>query len=179
MGFASSSLMKRLFFALWPDEATRQQCVKIGNAVLTEKAQPVQAPNIHVTLLFLGNIDSDKEEGIKQELATIPVPRLTLRFDNLSFWKKPGILCLTATDPSPEIETLVEVLSRLSRKLDIPIDERPFNPHVTLVKKVKTQTPLEFDPIIWHSSSICLVESCRFSNGIEYRIVQKWGANKT
>ena len=166
--------MKRLFFALWPDESIRQQCVRIGNAVVTEKARPVQAANIHVTLLFLGNTAPDKEEGFKQALATIPVPTLTLCFDNLSFWKKPGISCLTTTDPNPEIGMFVEILSRLARKLDIPIDDRPFKPHVTLVKKAKTQTSLEFDPIIWHSNSFCLVESCRFSNGIEYRIVEKW-----
>ncbi|ESS66802.1 2'-5' RNA ligase [Methyloglobulus morosus KoM1] len=170
--------MKRLFFAIWPDECTRQQCVKIANAVVPEQAHSVQAANIHVTLLFLGNIDPDKEERFKQALAAVQAPRMTLCFDKLSFWKKPGILCLTTTNPSPEIESFVEVLSKLARGLGIPIDERPFKPHVTLAKKVKNQVSLGFDPIIWHSSSFSLVESCQVSSGIVYRTVGEWKANK-
>jgi RNA 2',3'-cyclic 3'-phosphodiesterase len=176
-GFSKTLLMKRLFFALWSDETIRQQCVKIGNAVLAEKAQPVQTANIHVTLLFLGNIDSDKEQYVKEALATVPVPKITLCFDKLSFWKKPSVLCLTSTNPNPELEGLVETLSKVARKLDIPLDERPFKPHVTLVKKATKLTPLSFKPIIWQSNSFCLVESCRIPSGIEYRIVEKWGAN--
>lgn len=168
--------MKRLFFALWPDENTRQQCPKIGNAVVSEQALPARAANIHVTLLFLGNIDSDKEESFKQALLNSPVPKMTLCFDKLSFWKKPSILCLSTTDPSPEVEFFVEALSNLARKLGVTIDERPFKPHVTLVKKASYLTPLEFDPIIWRSSSLCLVESCQVPKGIEYRIVERWEA---
>jgi RNA 2',3'-cyclic 3'-phosphodiesterase len=170
--------MKRLFFALWPDEYTWQQCVNISNALVSPQSQPIQPANIHVTLLFLGNIDSDKEERLKQALATIQVPKITLQFDSLSFWAKPRILCLTAKESSPEIETIVETLSRMARDLSIPIDDRQFKPHVTLVKKAKTQIPLEFKPIVWQAHYFCLVESCLFSNGIEYRIVEKWGGIK-
>jgi RNA 2',3'-cyclic 3'-phosphodiesterase len=169
--------MKRLFFALWPDETTRQQCVNVGKAVLTEHAYPVKPANIHVTLLFLGNIDPDKEERFKQALATVQVPRMTLCFDKLSFWKKPGILCLTTTELNPGIEKFVETISRVAKGLDIPANERAFKPHVTLVKKATKLTPLEFDPINWHSSSFYLVEPVRGSYGIEYRIIEEWGGD--
>lgn len=169
--------MKRLFFALWPEGIIRQQCVDIGKAILTEHARLVRPANIHVTLLFLGNIDPDKEERFKQALATVHVPRMTLCFDRLSFWKKSGILCLTTPNTCPEVETLAGMLSRLAGELGIKTDERPFKPHVTLAKKATKLTPLEFDPINWHSSSFCLVESVSCSNGIEYRIVEEWGGN--
>lgn len=168
--------MKRLFFALWPDDITRQQCVKITKGINKEKARPVNPANLHVTLLFLGNIAADKEISFRLEAATIPIPKTTLRFDQLNFWKKPGVLCLTATDSSPELMALVDNLSIVARKLDIPIDERPFKPHVTLVKKAKELTTLEFEPVIWHSKSFCLVESCSLINGVEYRIIEQWVA---
>lgn len=170
--------MKRLFFALWPDEITRQQCVKIKNELCIENVYAVPADNIHITLLFLGNIDSDKESMIKRDSASINIPNIRLRFNDLSFWKKSGILCLTATVPCPELEKLVEDLSKLAIKLDIPTDERPFTPHITLVKKALRQQNLEFDPVIWHSNAFCLVESCQVSSGVEYRIVQKWEAKE-
>jgi RNA 2',3'-cyclic 3'-phosphodiesterase len=167
--------MKRLFFALWPDETTRRQCVDIGKVILTEYAQPVRPANIHVTLLFLGNIDTDKEERFIQMLAMVPVQNMAVCFDRLSFWKKPGILCLTTPNTYPEVENLVGMLSRLAGELGIHTDERPFKPHVTLAKKATKLMPLEFAPINWYSSSFCLVESVNCPNGIEYRIVEEWG----
>lgn len=168
--------MKRLFFALWPDDIIRNQCVKISHAIRLESARSVEPANLHATLLFLGNIDSDKELTFRQEAAAIPVPKITIQFDQLSFWQKPGILCLTAAKFSPELVMLVDNLSTIARKLDHPIDARPFKPHVTLVKKVKKLITLEFEPIIWHSEAFCLVESCSLTNGVEYRIIEQWKA---
>lgn len=167
--------MKRLFFALWPEDIIRQRCVDIGKAILMEPARLVRPANIHVTLLFLGNIDTDKEERFKKALATVQVPGMSLCFDKLSFWNKPGILCLTTPNAYPGVESLVGMLSRLAGELGIQTDERPFKPHVTLVKKATKLMPLEFAPIHWHSSSFCLVESVNCPNGIEYRIVEEWG----
>jgi RNA 2',3'-cyclic 3'-phosphodiesterase len=169
--------MKRLFFALCPDDITRQQCAKITQAINNGEARPVNPANLHVTLLFLGNIGTDKEIVLRQEMATILVPKITLHFKQLNFWKKPGVLCLTATDSSPELMALVDNLAIIARKLDIPIDERPFKPHVTLLKKAKELITLEFEPVIWCSRSFCLVESCSLTNGVEYRIIEQWGDN--
>ncbi|MBK8816778.1 MAG: RNA 2',3'-cyclic phosphodiesterase [Methylococcaceae bacterium] len=165
--------MKRLFFALWPNENAREQCIHVLNSVSLKQARPVQAANIHVTLLFLGNLDLAKEESLRRELMNVSVPSITLLFNRLSFWEKSGVICLTATDSCPEIESVVENLEKLARKSTIQVDRRPFKPHVTLVKNVKTQIELKFEPIIWHSDSFCLVESCRFNDSIEYRIVEK------
>lgn len=168
--------IKRLFFALWPDDTTRQQCVKIMLAINNGKTRPVDPANLHLTLLFLGSVVSDKEAAFREGAAIISAPKITLRFDHLNFWKKPGVLCLTTADSSPELMALVDNLAIVAGKLDIPIDERPFKPHVTLAKKAKEPMTLEFEPIIWRSESFCLVESCPLSNGVEYRIIGQWVA---
>ncbi len=170
--------MKRLFLALWPDDKSRQQCAKIATAIQTEKVSPVKPSNIHITLIFLGNLDLEKETHLKQALVDIHVPRITLTFDRLSFWKKPGIICLTTTGLSVGLATLVEDLSMPVKKLEILIDERPYNPHITLIKKAKKLKVLEFPPIIWHSESFCLVESCSTPNGVEYRVIGEWPTNR-
>lgn len=166
--------MKRLFFALWPDDNTRLQCLNIREAIDSGKIKPVHAANLHVTLVFLGNVAADKEIALRQAVANIFVPEITLRFNKLSFWKKPGILCLTATGLCPELISLVDHLSTLARKLDIKIDERAYQPHVTLAKKVKEPDILEFEPITWRSNAFCLVESCTLLSGVQYRIVEQW-----
>jgi RNA 2',3'-cyclic 3'-phosphodiesterase len=168
--------IKRLFFALWPDDNTRQQCTNITTAIQNANTSPVTAANLHVTLVFLGQVTSDQEIILKQQAATIPVPEIILCFNQLSFWKKPKVLCLTATECSPESMMLVEPLSNLAKNLNIPIDEHPYQPHVTLIKKVKAPTTLDFEPITWHSNAFCLVESCSLPTGIEYRVIETWHA---
>ena len=58
-------MQRRLFVALWPDEETRQRCATISNALAIGQAQPVPAANIHVTLLFLGNLAAETEAAFK------------------------------------------------------------------------------------------------------------------
>jgi RNA 2',3'-cyclic 3'-phosphodiesterase len=145
-------------------------------AISKGNTKSVYPANLHVTLLFLGNIDSHKETAFRQEAATIPAPKITLQFDQLTFWKKPSILCLTTPECSKELMALVDNLAIVARKLDIPIDERPFKPHVTLAKKAKELTRLEFKPISWRSKSFCLVQSCSLIHGVEYRIIEQWEA---
>src|SRR5579883_616458 len=48
---------RRLFFALWPDEAMREAMVQaIREPVRASGGRPVHAGNLHVTLAFLGAV---------------------------------------------------------------------------------------------------------------------------
>ncbi|WP_347988132.1 hypothetical protein [Methylomonas sp. AM2-LC] len=50
--------MKRLFFALWPETAVREQCVAVYKKLPNSMGKPVLASNLHCTLLFLGNVSA-------------------------------------------------------------------------------------------------------------------------
>ncbi len=165
--------MKRMFFALWPDAAIRQQCSEVieripGNCV------PVALKNIHATLLFLGRINQEQEAAITSAAATLPIPSLLLCFDRLSFWKKPGILCLTSRDFDQEVTTLSEQLAAIAKQYAVAVDERPFKPHITLARKVKQAEAVEIEPIVWQTQAFCLVESCSTVTGVEYRVLKSW-----
>lgn len=150
----------------------RRRCSALAERLAS--GQRVRTDNLHVTLVFLGNIDAVQEIRLRSALPAIAVPAISLRFDKVSYWANPRILCLTADETGPELLALVENLSVLARNLDIPCDDRPYRPHVTLVKKAKAGIELAFDPIIWPSRSFCLVESCRTEQGVDYRIVEEW-----
>ena len=165
--------MKKLFFALWPDAAIRQQCGYVI-AKISGNCAPVALKNIHATLLFLGQINQEQETAIIAAATSIPMSSLSLCFDQLSFWKKPGIQCLTCRDFDQEVVILSEQLAAIAKHYAVAVDDRPFKPHITLARKAKQTEVIEFEPIIWQTQAFCLVESCSLSGGVEYRLLKRW-----
>lgn len=166
--------MKRLFFALWPDDVTRKQCVDLIRALTCSNGKPVPSGNLHVTLAFLGNVDAETESSMTEAAATIELSKMSITFDRIEFWRKPGILCLSSRNPDPAVTALAMNLNTRAVQCGIPVDERPFAPHVTLLRKAKRPVPLEFEPLIWTADSFCLVESCGLPEGVEYRVIKRW-----
>ncbi len=165
---------QRLFFALWPDEHIRQQCA----AILTQlpaKVGTVQAvQNIHVTLVFLGNVSASTSLRLQLAVSTLRIPEISLCFDQLSYWPQSGILCLTARQKNHELRELVQQLNALTSDVGIASDSRPYQPHITLLRQARQAVNLHIEPIIWRAQSIALVESCRLPQGVEYRLRRTW-----
>lgn len=166
--------MKRLFFALWPDDTTRRRCRELGKQLDGQGLRPVAAKNLHVTLLFLGGIDAEREAAVTAAAGELVVPdSMSMSFDRVSFWKKPAIYCLTGRSFDPALVELVDLLAAIAARYGIQVDERPFKPHVTLARKAGARVDIVFEPIIWRADAFCLVES---KEGSEYQVIQRWSA---
>lgn len=170
--------MKRLFFALWPDEETRQRCRQIMRAVRSA-GKPVSAMNLHITLVFLGSVDDAKQAAMTQAAANIVVPPMTLAFNRLDYWKRPKVVCLSTEQLDPAVSSLVEQLTLAAVQNGIEVDQRPYKPHVTLLRKAKSPTEIAFEPILWQAGEFCLVESCSTAAGVEYRVIERWACANT
>jgi len=166
--------MKRLFFALWPDTKTRKQVAKFQQSIHAQSLKKVKADNLHVTLLFLGNINNKTETALKQSVENIKVSPFPLQFEQLSFWKKPRILCLTTQQYDTQLSILVKTLKQASEQCAIKTEERPYKPHITLARKAHTRIALDVPLIELHTQSFCLVESCSTPNGVSYQVLQEW-----
>lgn len=164
----------RLFFALWPDDQTRLELVRLSRAIEIKGFRPVQPQNVHVTLVFLGNVDAASELLIKQNVAGISSEPFILTFDQLSYWKKPRILCLSCSQSVDEVEKLVATLNIEVESCGLQTDTRPYKPHITMARHAKYLPDIKFEPIIWRSESFCLVESCSEPGGVYYTVKQQW-----
>lgn len=164
----------RLFFALWPDDQTRLELIRLSHAIDTNGFKPVQPQNVHVTLVFLGNVDADSELLIRNSVASISSEPFALTFDGLSFWRKPGILCLTCSQLSREVEILVNELTRQVTNCGLQTDTRPYKPHITIARHARYLPDINFEPIVWRAESFCLVESCSVPGGVCYKVRQQW-----
>lgn len=166
--------MSKLFFALWPDDQTRQELVQLSQSIRVAGLKPVQPQNLHVTLVFLGSVDSTTELLIKQSVDGISSEPFVLTFDQLSYWSRPKVLCLTCRQPAQGCVTLAAALDTAVANCGIQTDKRPYLPHITLARHVRHLPDINIKPIVWRAESFCLVESCSEPDGVQYKVIQQW-----
>jgi 2'-5' RNA ligase len=170
--------LKRLFFALWPDSETRARCAAIS-AQLKPFGRPVHPDNMHVTLVFLGSVDEAAETKLIDAASAVKFAKISIRFDTLDYWRRPRIICLCGKPEDLAVALLVEQLNSLAAALAIPTDDRPYQAHITLLRKANKLPPLAFEPIIWQSDAFCLAESCSTPEGVVYRVLKTWRIPQT
>jgi 2'-5' RNA ligase len=173
-----NNTLKRLFFALWPDPETRARCAAVSAALKTA-GHPVPPDNLHVTLVFIGSVDEALEEKLIEAAETVNFAKISIRFDVLDYWHRPGIICLTGKPEDSAAASLVDALNQIAAALAIRTDDRPYQAHVTLLRKAKKLPPLAFEPIVWQADAFCLVESCSMPAGVVYRELKTWRALQT
>lgn len=93
----------------------------------------------HLTLQFLGGVDSDSLEQAKEitrRVASETLP-FTLRFQSIDHFGRsdqPRVLTITP-DPSEDLRRFADQLRRELNEAIPKLDRKPFVPHVTLAKK--------------------------------------------
>ena len=101
------------------------------------RARWVRPENLHVTLKFIGHIDSGKLDAIRAVLAEIRSGNpIDLRFRGLGFFpneKRPRVFW-AGIEASPNLTSVVEELEARLEKLGIPRETREFAPHLTLAR---------------------------------------------
>ncbi|MGR8935380.1 MAG: RNA 2',3'-cyclic phosphodiesterase [Gammaproteobacteria bacterium] len=166
--------MRRLFLALWPDAATRKHLQRISADLPISLRQRVSVENLHVTLVFLGGVEDELLPAITQPMAAIQAAPFSLRFDQLSYWRKPRILCLTCSRIDATVLKLVADISAPLAALHLDIDTRPYNPHITLARHVTAKPETAFEPLLWRAEGFALVESVSTRSGVVYQPLHMW-----
>jgi RNA 2',3'-cyclic 3'-phosphodiesterase len=164
----------RLFFALWPDDQARLELARLCRTIEAKGFRPVQPQNLHVTLVFLGCVDAASELLIRRSVTNISAKPFILRFDQLSFWSNPRVLCLTCSQVAEEAELLAAGLNREVASCGLQPETRPYIPHITLARHAGNLPDINFEPIVWRAGSFCLVESCSEAGGVYYQVRQQW-----
>ena len=168
--------MKRLFFALWPDETTRQKIIQFDSLLTDSRLKKVRSKNLHATLVFLGTIESEQEENIVKAVNELSASAIDIQFDQLTLWQqKRGILSLTSSFQPAALLNLVEQLKNIVLAQGVEIEKRPYTAHITLARNLKKRPELDVaPPIQWLSDSFVLVHSVSTERGVDYQVINTW-----
>ena len=164
---------RRLFFALWPDDATRQAVVRATRrAVRACGGKPTPKANIHVTLAFLGPVTADDLARI-EAIEPPPCAPFELVLDRLGFWERARVLWLGPKHVPTVLSALERELWDRLVALGFERERKPYAPHVTLARKARG-VDAEFDSVVWPVDGIALVESKTGPRNSRYTVLKSW-----
>jgi 2'-5' RNA ligase len=158
----------RLFFALWPYASER--------AALSAWQQPLldlcggrvmRNDTLHATLVFLGEVAERRLEALRLAAQETNWRGFELKLTAAHYWGHNHIAYAAPDATPPQLTELVHELESRLRKHRFHFENRPYKPHVTLLRNaVWSDAKLPSMPAVsWKFNDFVLVQSLRDEQG--------------
>ena len=179
---------RRMFFALLPDARLQQALHRIGQAMQSAfGGRVVAAGNIHLTLAFLGSVPIARADELRDVGASVKTSSFSLELNAIGCWRRSAVGWIAPGGPPQPLDDLARELRQGLAKSQFHVDDKPFAPHVTLLRKAKCkprpeqQGPASSDmstdrqlPVVWNVDHFVLMRSDTMQSGPEYTRVGAW-----
>lgn len=167
----------RLFFALWPSAA---ECTALAawQPALQHicGGRAMRAEGLHATLVFLGEVESDRLEALQLAAQEVGAPAFSLLLDAAHYWGHNHIVFAAPTHVPPALLQLVSSLEQSLQRHHFKFDARSFKPHITLLRKAQwSDSPLpEMPSVAWQVRDFALVQSVGDEQGVRYEVLARF-----
>jgi 2'-5' RNA ligase len=182
LGGIASTEMHRLFFALMPDAATREQLAAVAAGLKTARpglrARWLQPDRYHATLHFLGNHAALRPSLVDAAMAAadkVSLARFAWTPDSAASFRGREPPCvLQAAEISAPLQQLWQMLGKtLALAGQGAHLERGFTPHVTLAYSHGVMLEaVEVEPVMWPVAEFALVHHVVGQGA--YQILGRW-----
>ena len=175
----------RAFLAIELPASIKQEIQSFQN-VLRENTHGiswVKSSNLHITLKFLGDIDSGQQQAISAILPDICLKSapFSIRIEKTGFFpnaNRPRILWVGCSDSEHQLEHIFTSIDRALTDIGFTHENRPFSPHLTIgrVKQphsmgtivTKMQKSTDFSAGQFQASAVKLIKSQLHPGGARY-----------
>lgn len=167
---------KKLFLALWPGKDEQERFYALASQHRpTENCRLMAVHKLHLTLCFLGSVDTETERCVRKVADTIAWHPFEIEFDQLGWFAQPRVMWIGCSEIPAQLLTLVANLQTGFAQCGFEPERRNFQPHITVARKV-TQSPKakEIEPTTCYFDNFSLVESKMDQHGIEYIRLTSW-----
>ena len=165
----------RVFFAAWPPPEVQRTLGDIARQAQGEcGGRAVPAHNIHLTLVFIGDVARGRLDELEVLGATVAAPRFDLIVDRLDYWRHNRILWAGVGECPQALRTLVERLQQPVGAAGFRIEARPYIPHVTLRRDARRAPVDGRIHVNWPVTEFALVESAQRERGRAYEVLRRW-----
>ncbi|WP_025916629.1 RNA 2',3'-cyclic phosphodiesterase [Herminiimonas sp. CN] len=161
--------VQRLFYALWPDDATRSALIKLQTPLQGRITPP---EDLHLTLVFLGTQPTASLPALQALLAELPAAAIMLNVDCLGHFPKSRIAWAGSQHPPATLEALRQALLAALVEQNIAVDQGAhFKPHITLARNAVVPPAPEITAIVWRADHVALVQSTTTGSAPRYRLL--------
>ena len=140
--------------------------------ITDSKAARVRLESLHMTLLFLGECDADETERAKLAAHAIAASPFEVRLDQCEYRTRQAIVWLRGVSTAA-LTGLADNLRAGLQRADVPFDPKPFIPHVTLGRKVRSAKTADCD-LKWVVHEFVLMRSAPSPGGSRYEAIGRW-----
>jgi RNA 2',3'-cyclic 3'-phosphodiesterase len=165
--------LQRVFFALWPDDPLRARLAALARR-MDANGRLVPPEHLHLTLAFPGSVASDVAAAMISRADGLQVPEIHFRLDHLGYFRRPRVAWLGPSAIPPGLATLAAALHGICQDCGVPMEDRPFRPHVTLRRFVTRFHPVPVEPMEWSANAMVLIESGHGGRPGPYRVLCEW-----
>lgn len=120
----------------------RDSLSKSGKASTDTSPRWTQPENMHLTLVFLGEVAQEKLAAIANELEALAVPDLNLHLSGFGTFPRAGVLFAEAEPAAALMRLQADVAHRMAR-IGFTLEDRPYHPHLTLARM---RSPIRLKP---------------------------------
>lgn len=167
--------MERLFLALWPDDVIRARLEATQRLLPHGIGRPTPGANLHLTLVFLGNVDAARRACVRDVCGRIRAATIEIVFDEIRCHARTGVAWASARVTPPPLSELAGRLQTALLPCQYRPEVRPFRAHVTLARAMRRRVTLALpEPIVWTVQEFCLVASTLSIGGARYAVQRCW-----
>lgn len=150
---------RRIFCALTFTDEERELLAGVRDQVMAglAKGSPGRTENLHLTLAFLGMLDAEEEgkaEAALRAAAAASGPVTIMLGDLGSFGSRrhAGVVWRGIASSQGLMELEARLVSALKDR-DLALEDRPYRPHITLVRGAKARPDEDLDTLLAKLSS--------------------------
>jgi RNA 2',3'-cyclic 3'-phosphodiesterase len=164
----------RAFFALWPDDEGRAELhARSIDAAARTRGRPVAFDKLHVTLVFLGDVDDPQAACLVAAAGRLAAGELDLVMSRTGTWRRARIAWLAPESVPGPLERLRESLAGIARGCGVRLESRTYMPHLTLARGATVALPdAPCAPVTLRFHGFCLVRSDLGSG--RYEVIGRW-----
>jgi 2'-5' RNA ligase len=167
--------MARLFFAVWPGEASAPLARLAADVAVVAEGRAVPREKIHLTLAFLGEVPAARLDAARAAAGHVRFEGFAFALDRVGSFRGARVAWAgSARVPAP-LAALQSALAARLQSSGFALEERPFAPHATLARRTrKPVAPAAIRAIDWRVDAFTLVRSG--SGDGRYEVLEEYRA---
>jgi RNA 2',3'-cyclic 3'-phosphodiesterase len=166
----------RLFFAAWPPPEVQRSLGKLAERLQLEcGGRALPAPNIHLTLVFLGDVARELLPRLETAAARVFAPPFDLAISRIAYWRHNRVVWAGVESVPAALRVLVNRLEEVLTEEGFRFDQRAYAPHITLLRNARrSPADANLQTEAWPVRRFALVESVPRARGRVYEVLREW-----